>query len=301
LTSRQVEPARLVYRAGGDPSTLAPVALGRHHRTPGLRFTLDLFLGSPLDRFLDEVSGQTASAVHQALLLQVLHASLAEHARAPLPGGAPWEEPARPSVFTVRNLKTTVLFHLLERWHPPPEAGHGPPAPLAFILADLQGCFTPGHPNYLGRGRFQQVCAWLARVQNPASPADRFGTLDSTWDSFQGACAWAGQFTPTFFKQTTCDLLLNTLGLTLHAAALRLTGAGDSDLDYFYRPGPDGSAHLFLFDIDDLGNGACDAVRDLFFVFPAERTLGDHPDPPPSTDFSRRLEEQLHECPSQIL
>jgi hypothetical protein len=305
FTSRQVDPARLVYRTGGDPPTNRPVALGRHFTAPGLWFELDFAPGSSLDRFLDEAAAEVDSAAHQTLLLQVLHAFLAEYARTPLAGGAPWEDPSRPSVFVVRNLRTVVAFHLLHRWHPPAGANQPPAGPSRFTLDDLRGCFTPGHPLFIDQGRFDQLCGWVAAAQSPESPGQRRDTLAGCRPNFESACAAADLLGPAFLKRTACDLLLNTLGLTIHAAALRLTGAEEHDLAYFYRAEGSGRAFVYLFDTDDLGNGTADVVRDLFFVSPVERALdarrralGDTPDPPPSIDFVRCLEEELGECPA---
>jgi hypothetical protein len=129
--------------------------------------------------------------------------------------------------------------------------------------------------------------------------------LVATYPNYQSAIAEHAQLTPGFFKATARDLLLNTLSVCAHAAALRLSGAEESDLAYFYRELPDGTATLDLFDTDEFGNGTADVLRDTFFISPVERilharrrALGDDPDPLPSTDFVRCLEEQLHECPS---
>lgn len=305
FTTRQVDPARFVYRAGGDPPTNQPVALGRHFTAPGLRFNLDLTPGSPLDRFLDEAAAEVDSAAHQTLMLQVLHAFLAEYARTPLDGGAPWEDPSRPSVFTVRNLRTLVVFHLLERWHPLTSGGQLPTAPPRVTLDNIRGCFTIVHQFFIDSTRFDRLCGWVAASQNPESPDSRRTTLTGCRPNFEAVCEATARLDPEFVKRTARDLLLNTLGLTIHAAALRLTGAEDHDVAYYYTTGVDGRAAVYLFDTDDQGNGTADVIRDLFFVSPVERALdarrralGEATDPPPSTDFVRCLEEHLGECPA---
>lgn len=305
FATRRVDPARLVYRAGGDPPSNHPVAVGRHFTAPGLRFDLDFAPGSPLDQFVSEATTATDSATHQTLLLQALYAFLGEYARTPVDGGAPWDDPARPSAFTVRNLRTLIVFHLLQSWHPPASGGQTSTAPPRMTLDDLRGCFTPGHQLYIDAVRFDALCRWVADVQNLESPAGRRDTLAACRPNFESACGAVAAFDVGFVTRTARELLLNTLGLTCLAAALRLTGAEDHDLAYFTTLDASGCGRVYLFDTDDQGNGTAEVVRDLFFVSPAERALdarrralGETTDPPPSTDFLRCLEEQLGECPA---
>jgi hypothetical protein len=91
----------------------------------------------------------------------------------------------------------------------------------------------------------------------------------------------------------------------LHAAALRLSGAEEGDLGYFYRLAQDDTAVIYLFDTDDFGNGTIDVVRDTFHISAVERilharrrALGDTPDALPTLDFLTCLEQELQECTS---
>ncbi|WP_437896182.1 DEAD/DEAH box helicase [Sorangium sp. So ce124] len=303
--TRTVEPARLVYRSA-DPQLYGPVVLGHHYPTTGLRFEVDLQTGSPLNGFLDAVLREVASPVHQALLGHTLHAFLQENARAPVnPNNPPWAEQARPSVFIVRNLRTILWFHLLEQWHPPSVANARPTAPPRFTLDDLVGCFTPGHSRYLDRNRFQRVSRWIASVQNPASTNDRADTLIGSYDYFLEACQRVANFDPTFVRRTAARLLLNSLGLAMHAAALRLSGAESENLSYFYQHRDQAPSEIVLFDSDEFGNGTCDLLRRNFHVSAIERVLvaretalGGSPDPLPTNDFVDCLEDALQECAS---
>ena len=140
--TRDVEPARLVF---WEPDGNRPAVLGHEYQTAGIRFELDLGDESRIGQFLRQLWDHPQSGVVQTVLLQVLYAFLAEYARNPVPPGSPpWMQPSRASVFVARNLRTLVLFHLLERWHPPAGENRGPGAPFVLDLAALAGCFTAG-------------------------------------------------------------------------------------------------------------------------------------------------------------
>src|SRR5262249_54095321 len=147
--TRSIDAARFVYRSA-DPQMPGPVVLGHHYQTPALRFEINFQPGTPVGDFIDAIGTQPDSPVYGGLLAHALHDFLSEHARAPVdPDSPPWAEQARPSTFTVRNLRTIILFHLLEQWHPPATANTAPAAPPRFHLDDLIGCFTVGHARYL--------------------------------------------------------------------------------------------------------------------------------------------------------
>lgn len=301
--NRSLEPARLVYRSG-DAAAPGPVVLGHHFEAPGLRFQVDLQPGSRIGAFLDDVWSKQSSPVHQALLAHTLSDFIAQYARAPVdPNDPPWAEQARPSVFTVRNLRSVVWFHLLEQWHPDPT--NRPAGPPRFVLDDLVGCFTPGHPRYLDRTRFDRVCRWLASVQNPASVDDRTATLRACRVHFEEACGTIQHLDAAFARRCAERLLLNSLGIAMHGAALRLSGAETENLCYFYRHHDQHLSEIFLFDSDEFGNGTADLLRRHFHVSAVERVLaareaalGGDPDPLPTTDFVDCLEEALQECAS---
>jgi hypothetical protein len=303
--TRQVEAARLIYR-DADQHNPQRIALGHHYRTTGVRFEIDLRPGSAINTCLASMMNKPDSPVYLAVLDHALNAFLAESARnAPAVGAPAWTEPSRPSVFTVRNLKTLVWFHLLERWHPDRYSQSGPEVSPVVRLADVVGCFAPGHPNYIDAARFVRLCRWIAATQNPASVADRAQTLIDSHANFTAACDRIANFDQAFVLKTAEEVLLNTIGVTLHTAALRLTGAEASDLRYFYKTRTDGMADVFLFDADEFGNGTCDLIWRTFYISPVERVLvakqralGDNPDPLPTADFLDCFEESLAECDS---
>jgi hypothetical protein len=303
--TRQIEAARLIYR-DADPQTPRRIALGHHYTTSGIRYEIDLRPNSPIGSFLDDLQTHPSSAVFQGLLDHSLHAFLEENARNPQVQGAPWwVEPSRPSVFTVRNLKTLIWFHILEHWHPEPATNAGPTSPPFVALEDLVGCFTPGHANFISEARFKRLCQWVAAVQNPTSVNERVANLTQCYGNFQAACERVASFNIAFVRRTAEDLLLNSLGITIQAAGLRLTGAEEADLAYFYKRHSDGLSQIFLFDTDELGNGTSDLVARMHYVSPIERilvakerALGGTPDPLPTTDFADCFEETLQECPS---
>lgn len=303
--TRSVDSARLVYRSA-DPRLPEPVVLGHHYQAPGLRFEVDLRPGTRIGTFLDDVLSKTSSPVHQSLLAHTLHDFLQEHARLPSdPNDPPWAEQARPSIFTVRNLRTILWFHLLEQWHPPNADNLPPASPPLFVLDDLVGCFTPGHQRYLDQNRFRRVCRWIATVQNPASVNDRADTLCGTYDNFVVACQSISQLDTAFCRRVAEGLLLNSLGLALHGAALRLSGAESENLSYFYQHQSEDTSEIMLFDSDEFGNGTCDLLRRNFHVSAMERVLaaramalGGSPDPLPTNDLVDCLEETLQECAS---
>jgi hypothetical protein len=303
ITTRKTEPARLVYRDANDFQR--SVVLGRHFTAPAVWFDLDLRPASAGGRFLERVWAETDSLPHQTLLGQTLSAFLSEFATLPPPEDAPWLPGGRPGPFTVRGLRTLVVFHLLDRWHPQADASAGPVSPPRFTLDELRGCFEAGHTNFIDDARFDQLCVAIAARQNPASAIERAATLRKSLTNLQSARARADQFSEPLFHRTARAILLNTLGLTLHASAMRLTGADDGNLGYTYRDLPDGRAFLVLFDTDEFGNGTADVVRTYLHVPAVERRLldelrhrGRHPDPLPTLDFARTFEEQLTECES---
>jgi hypothetical protein len=302
--NRSIDRARLVY-CSANQQTQGPIALGHHFQAPGIRFDIDLRPGTIVGAFLDSISMHQDSAVYQALLGHVLHHFLSEHARARLnQDDHPWAEQARPSTFMVRNIRTLVWFHLLEQWHPT-DTRVCPANPPHFKLDDLIGCFTPGHPRYFDFNRYMKVCRWVARLQNPASVEDRADTLRETRPFFDEACRHVTEFDSEFLRRSAERILLNSLGIALHNAALRVSGASSEELTYFYHHREDSVSSIVLFDSDELGNGTADLLRRNFHVSAVERVLasreaalGGAPDPLPTTDFVECIEEALEECSS---
>jgi hypothetical protein len=303
--TRQVEAARLIYRHA-DTQNPGRIALGHHYTTTGLRYAVDLRVGSNIGNFLDDLPNHAQSVVYQALLDHSLYAFLADNARNERTPDAPWwVEPSRPSVFAVRNLRTLIWFHLLERWHPSASTNTKPVACPLIELGDVVGCFTPGHPNFIDENRFRRLCRWIASVQNPSSVNERLGNLFASYPNFKAACERIPALDRAFVRSSAENLLLNSLGVLLQQAALRLTGAEESDIAYFYKKHSDGPSEIFLFDTDELGNGTSDLISRMYYVSPIERilvakqlALGSKPDPLPTTDFTDCLEEALQECPS---
>lgn len=299
FTSRQVDPARLVYWRQTEDNTPVPMALGHRFTAPALIFNLDTSGQSTVSTFIQEVLTQPGSVVYQSVLVQTLERFIAERGRV---AGDGWFATPRPSVFVIRNLRTIVLFHLLDRWCP--NAGVPPQNPPVFSLADVAGCFDQNHPNWISPERFAQICAEISPIQEAPSEITHRQTLLSTRANFEAAAAHAASFDEDFFKRAALDLLLNSLGLALHAAALRLSGAERENLGYFYHAG-ENRAEILLFDRDAFGNGTVELVRDHFFVPNAQRALctrlrmlGQQPDPLPTKDFARCFEEELNECGS---
>jgi hypothetical protein len=300
FTSRRADAARLVYWRQTEDQTPVPMSLGHRYTAPGLVFTVDISPESAVSTFLSELLGRPESIVYQSLLPQVLQRFIAEYGR--ISGGG-WFATPRPSIFVIRNLRTIVLFHLLERWHEPGSES-APQTPPAFTLEQLAGCFDPNHPNWISRERFSEICGVIAPIHEPPSVPDHRQTLLSTRANFEAATAQVGSLNADFFRRVALDLLLNSLGLSLHEAALRLSGAERENVGYFYRQ-REATAELFLFDNDAFGNGTTELVRDHFFVPNAQRALatrlrmlGQQPDPLPTKDFARCFEEELHECGS---
>ena len=299
FTSRQADAARLVYCRNDETNTPVSMALGHRYTAPSLIFTVDISDASSFNTFISELLGQTQSVAYQTLLPQVLQRFIAEHGR--IAGGG-WFASARPSVFSIRNLCTIVLYHLLERWHEP-GSENNPPPPV-FTLEQLAGCFNPQHENWISVQRFNDICGIIAPIHEPPSVPEHRQTLMDTRANFDAAAANLGELSASFFQHVARDLLLNSLGLSLHEAALRLSGAERENLGYFYRE-RGAAAEIFIFDTDAFGNGTTELVRDHFFVPNAQRALatrlrmlGQQPDPLPTKDFARCFEEELHECGS---
>jgi hypothetical protein len=300
--SRDVEPARLVYRGQAPDGATFPVALGHNFVTPALIFSMPIDDGTPAATFLDEMLQHPESVVFQAVLLKALTAFLAEFARLPVDPAQPWLGGVRPSVFTVRNLRTIVLFHLLRQWHPPTESGSSPGSPPQLTIDAVAKCFRSVPGTELDHATFHEICGIVASVRQPPSVSQHTDTLLNTWANF--LAARDHPFNASFVRSTALDLLLNSLGIAMHAAALRQTGAETRDLAYFYKRG-EGTASVFLFDTDPFGNGTVDLVRDNLTIPASERMLAEklrlfgHPvDPLPSKDFAQSLEEELLECDS---
>jgi hypothetical protein len=244
------------------------------------------------------------SIVFQTLLWQALSAFLYRYARLPIDPDAPWFGGARPSIFVVRNLKAILLFHLLRQWHPVDNTGALPTTPPRFSIAEVAGCFDENHINYLDAQTFGEICALVAEIHQAPSTQQHADTLRKTREHFTAACGQSSQFNAAFVHTTALDILLNSLGVAMHEAALRQTGAERENANYFYKQG-DGIAEIFLFDTDAFGNGTCELLRDNL-VIPAaarmlaskRRQLGYPVDPLPSADFAHSLEEEFQECAS---
>ena len=303
--SRAIDPARLVYKGPAGPEfTKQSVALGHCFTAPGLVFTLPTGAQSAVDQLFTEVWQHHESVVYQSLLWQVLNAFLSEHARlAPNPE-ATWLKGPQPSVFTLRNLRTIILFHLLRRWHPDADSNQRPATPPNFSFVQVANCFDENHADHLDKGTFADICEIVAHIHEAPSPEQHRDTLFKTWPYFAAACAEADKWNEAFFRDTALELLLNSLGIAMHEAALRQTGAEQENISYFYKRG-ETAAEMFLFDTDAFGNGTAELVRDNLVIPNAERTLagkrrqiGHFVDPLPSKDFAHSLEEELQECAS---
>jgi len=300
--TRQVDAARLLYWQNGSGQ---PAVLGENYETPALRFELNLGNESAISQAIEEIWNQPESGVNQSLLIQSLTSFLNRFAGIRDPNAPPFVPPQPPSIFTVRNIRTILLFHLLDLWHPDSSDSLTPETPFWLTVDAITGCFQQGQTTFINEQRYRSLCHTIANLQNPASAATRQETLEGAYPNFASACASSDQFNATFLTEQAQDLLLNTLGITLHSAALRQTGAESSDIAYFYRRLENGRAAVYLFDTDAYGNGTVDMIQRNFFVSSVERTLntrqramGIQVDALPSTDFVHCFEEALQECSS---
>ena len=298
--TRQVEAARLIYQSQNQS-----VALGHRYQAPGMIFSMHAGDGTIIDSFLNELVKQNQSGAYQSVLIQVLYTFLSEYARNPLPPGSPpWAKQSKPSIFTVRDLKTIVMFRILELWHPMPESEEMPSKPLELTLEIIEGCFTVGHPYFIDEETFRRICRRIARTRGVANPDQHVQTLQAIYDNFKEACLNIHELSVEFLKKSSLEILTNSLGLAMYNAALRLTGAEEDNLLYFYKI-KDNTVKIYLFDRDSFGNGTTELVKKYLFISSAERTilerlkvLGNHIDPLPTTDFVRCFEEELQECES---
>jgi hypothetical protein len=303
FTTRDPEPARLVYRNPDDPVSQA-AAIGQYYMAPGFEFRVSFAPGTPVALGLSAIMSQPDGAAYQSLLWQVLHRFLSEHAtNAPPPNAAPWIAGGRPSSFAVQNMVKAVAFHLIHRWCPSLNAP--PQDPFRPGLADIRGCFDGAHPNYLSQQRFTQICEFLAQQQNPVDVAARGARLAELWTNLQRAAGHSQGLDDDYFLGTTRRIYLNSVGLSLQAAGLRLSGAEDGDIAYFYKELNPTTAVVYLFDTDQYGNGTAQLIRNHFYISPVERTLnerlaalGHAPDPLPTLDFVSTFEDSLQECRS---
>ncbi|BBM87120.1 DEAD/DEAH box helicase [Candidatus Uabimicrobium amorphum] len=305
--SRTVNASRLVYRGLESDGSHPPIAIGHEYQAPGIVFQLDTGVNSKIGMFINEIHQHSNSVVYQSLIIQVLHAFLTENACDPPAADAPpWlANQSRPSVFTVRNLRTIILFHLMVRWHPSDSEEKKASEPFSLIFDEVVGCFTEEHPNFLDRRIFREICNIIARIHEPNNVQAHCDSLMSTYGNFEQACSNINLLTNDFFKEKSLDILINSLGMTIHSAALRLTGAEAQELSYFYRILEEDKVDIYLFDTDAFGNGASELVRDHFLITAIERVLTSKlsalentPDPLPTMDFTHCFEEALHECES---
>jgi hypothetical protein len=253
---------------------------------------------------LNSVLQSPASVAYQTLLWQVLGRYLEEYGRLPIDPNAPWIGEAPPSIFTVRNLRSTVIFHLLERWHPAAPTGQRPGNAPQFTVADVASCLASGGPNSIDQATFTRLCGQIAAMRNPPNIAQHANSLSQAWPHFAAAAVAAPPFNDDYVRKVGTDVLLNSLGLSLHAAALRQTGAEQEDLAYFYSHAA-GVAKICLFDTEAFGNGSIELVRNNLVIPSGERMLheklrqlGHVVDPLPSVDFAQCFQERLQECQS---
>lgn len=298
--NRAVQSPRLLYK---DETGSEYVAIGQHYTTEGLVFDLNYGPGTTLDSFLDDLLSHPESPVYQACLWQVLDAFLARYATSGADPATPWLPGEPPSVFARRHLRTIVMFHHMERWHPQP--GQGTPAtPPYFDLSTLRETFVSGSAAYLDDQRFAVICGLVAALHGPADVQQHENTLRDTLHNLRSACGSASNLDDVFFRDTAREILVNSLAISMHGAALRVSGAEDGALGYFYKLDQSSrSARIFLFDSDPFGNGTTELVRRFFRVSAAERVLVERlrvrnipVDPLPTQDFLSCLETSLGEC-----
>ena len=297
--TRRVEAARLIYQNFSNES----VALGHRYQAPGLVFSLGLKENDKFDLFFKELINQTSSGSHQSLLVQVLYRFLNDFAKNPLPPDAPaWEEPTRASIFSIKDLRTILLFHLLELWHPLPQEEKTPSSHFVLNLENISGCFTEGHENYIDSLGYNRICERIARTRGVSDEHQHHETLLRTYPNFQEACEHASELTTEYMRKTAFDILTNSIAIALHNAALRLTGAEDEQLLYFYKI-DDEKVKIYLFDRDAFGNGTSELIKKYLFISNSERAirdklkvLGNNVDPLPTKDFAWCFEEELQEC-----
>jgi|GEM_PF-4756488 len=303
--SRNILASRLIYQAPalhGAPR--ASVALGHQYNAPGLIFTMRTDAASDVAGLLNIVLQNTTSVVYQTLLWQVVGRYLEEHGRLPIDPNMPWIGEAPPSIFTVRNLRTCLIFHLLEGWHPSAVGGQLPGTAPLFTVVDVATCLAPGGPTAIAEPTFNRLCGQIAAMRNPPNVAQHATSLSQAWPHFSAAAAATTPFNDDYFRKVGTDILLNSLGLSLHAAALRQTGAEQEDLAYFYSHA-NGTAKIYLFDTEAFGNGSIELVRNNLVIPSGERMLheklrqlGHVVDPLPSVDFAQCFQERLQECQS---
>ena len=303
--SRNFLATRLIYQAPDGPT--APrrsVALGHQFEAPSLIFRIRTDPMSEIAALLTQILSRPDSVVYQTLLWQVLGRYLEEYGRLPVDPNAPWLGEAPPSIFNVRNLRTTIIFHLLERWHPPQATGTKPSTSPQFTIAEAAACLQTGTPSTISESIFGRLCRSVATVRNPADVTQHAASLSQGWPHLAAASAAVTPLDEAYFRKIATDILLNSLGISLHAAGLRQTGAEQEDLAYFYTH-QQGVAEIFLFDTEAFGNGSIELIRNNLVIPSAERMLqeklrqlGHVVDPLPSVDFAQCFQERLQECSS---
>ena len=280
--SRRVDPVRFVFLSSEGNERLG---IGHNYKAPGVEFKLALSEGSKIENFIDQLLANTQSQVYQSLLIQYLHHFLKSVLR---------DE----SFFLVNDLVRIILCKLLKGWLNP---GDQPPADSPLISIDeIKDSFDPDSPKSLisDSGEFRRICFLLAAMRRTDGD-EIFGETEPHLGSIASNIA---DFNESNFRNCIREILLNTFGLALRKAGMKLTGAEDENLGYFYKI-KEGFASIYLFDRDEYGNGTCDLIREQLHISLAERTLNERLrsmmvdiDPLPSFDFAACFEEELNEC-----
>jgi len=267
-----VESPRIYYRHGVPPR---PVVLGDTlGQTDGLTFHLRQ---DTLDVILNLVMA-APSRLQGEMTVRALQRFISRSAAA--------------GPFQSEMIRKAVLMEYLNRGGN--LAGLG-----ADVVRNILESLTQSEYDAIAVRLVDGLCAGADPAEVNETRTRHLRWYAEAWPAFQAVRAACSNFTSSFVRDITKDVLIHSLAVVTLDALARLVGAGNGDLAYFHSAHDDS---FYIFDSVEGGNGCAETISRFLHIPPLQRLLaarGGGDATLPTTDGFRLIEETLAMCPAQ--
>jgi len=174
---------------------------------------------------------------------------------------------------------------------------------FSFNLQDFKNTVEAiSESHFEERFRQCELVRFEGKPEEISAAGDR---LDRYWPdtllAFHSFQSQLTEFDQSFIERWGEDILVHSIALKAFQAALLCSGAGSSEMGYFYDVDVDGNHKIYLFDKVQGGNGLAELIKNHFYIAEHQRTEASaNQISLPTTDFVSEFLFRMGACPSHL-